>query len=81
MYIPEKRSTVVPKTASVQQTEPPKEEKKESPKQFISTPLSMSFSFQPTQKQGGNPTGNVSGSAPGKTAEKSKAGSLSLFFS
>ena len=59
------------------QKEEKKKEEEEHPKPFISTPLSMSFSFQPTQ----NSNGNTSGSAPGKTTDQPKTGSLSLFFS
>lgn len=82
MYIPQKRSAVTRTEPSGQSIETPqeegkKEEEEEGPKQFISTPLSMSFSFQPTQKSNGNASEN----APGKTTEKPKTGSLSLFFS
>ena len=82
MYIPQKRSAAIrtePSSQTIESTqkEEKKKEEQEPPKPFISTPLSMSFSFQPTQ----NSNGNTSGSAPGKTTDQPKTGSLSLFFS
>ena len=81
MYIPQRKSAVARTEPSSQQTEASQEKEKketeEGPKQFISTPLSMSFSLQKKQKTNGNTSGN----ALGKAAEKPKASSLSLFFS